>query len=309
MIYDRNIAPDAAINASKIAGTFSAAKTYYVDRNVGASGNGGTWETAFKTFKEAVTQVNNDYTNTALPSNGRNRRIIVGEGWYGETPTTLTANDVHIVSVAPGTHDPVVIYGSATAGGFDIGASGPALFVSGSNVTLENIGFFTYDNTHPALQIGSATGDYGGAVVSNTGVKIINCSTVRDVADGSIGGILVACAEGPEIIGCRFSTSNMDYGIKIKSNGVINPVGVWMKDCKFIGTPIGVDKDAGSDCIVEHCLFIDDTTDRSDVVDYPITNEGNQLIVIDNYSEKSIANLITGNGDHLNINNYVLAKT
>lgn len=309
MIKDRNVAADAAINASKIAGLVAAAKTYYVDRNVGASGDGSTWATAFKTFKEAITKVNSDYSTTALPSNGRNRMIIVGEGWYSETPSTLTASDVHILGVAPGTHDSIVIYGSATAGGWDITSAGPALFMQGSNNTIENIGLFTYDVLFPALQIGSAAGDYGGAVANSTGNKVVNCNFVRDVADGSIGGILVAAAEGPEIVGCRFSTSNKDYGIKIKSNGVVNPVGVHIKDCKFIGTETGIIKSAGSDVIVEHCIFMDDTTDRADAVTLPIANEGNQLIAIDNYWEFSDANAITGGGDHLNINNNTLAKT
>lgn len=309
MIKDRNVAADAAINASKIAGLVAAAKTYYVDRNVGASGDGSTWATAFKTFKEAITKVNSDYSTAALPSNGRNRMIIVGEGWYSETPSTLTASDVHILGVAPGTHDSIVIYGSATAGGWDITSAGPALFMQGSNNTIENIGLFTYDVLFPALQIGSAAGDYGGAVANSAGNKVVNCNFVRDVADGSIGGILVAAAEGPEIVGCRFSTSNKDYGIKIKSNGVVNPVGVHIKDCKFIGTETGIIKSAGSDVIVEHCIFMDDTTDRADAVTLPIANEGNQLIAIDNYWEFSDANAITGGGDHLNINNNTLAKT
>ena len=309
MIKDRNIADDAAIQASKITGLTTAVKTYYVDRNVGYSGDGSTWTQAFKTFQEAITKVNLDYTNGSAPSNGRNRRIIVGEGWYAETPTTLTASDVHIIGVAPGTHDSTVIYGVPVAGTFSGVAAGPALFISGSNNTIENMGWYTSDPLFPSMQIGSAAGDYGGAVVSNNGNKIINNSFVRNAADGSIGGILVACAEGLEIIGCRFSTSCKDYGIKIKSNGDYNPVGVWIKDCKFIGTETGIEKTAGSDVIVEHCLFIDDTTDRADTITTPITNEGNQLIAIDNYWEFSDADAITGNGDHLNINNNTLAKT
>jgi hypothetical protein len=260
----------------------SAGTKYFVSRNVENSGDGKSWD------KATV--------------------IYVGEGWYSETPLTLTANDCTIISTAPGTHDPTVLYGSANAGSYDINSGGPALTIQGSNNSIINMGFFTYDVLYPAVQIGGAAGDYGG-LNSCTGNKLVNCSFVRDVADGCIGGLLVACAEGPEVVGCRFSTSNKDYGIKIKSNGVINPVGVWIKDCKFIGTETGIDKDAGSDIIVEHCLFIDDTTDRADTITTPITSEGNQLIAIDNYWEFSDANAITGGGDHLNINNNTLAKT
>ena len=309
MIKDRNIAANAAINPSKINGLVgSAGTTYYVDRRVGSSGDGKSWAEAFKTFQEAITKVNADYTASAIPSGGRNRTIVVGEGWYAETPSTLTASDVHIIGVAPGTHDSTVIYGVPVAGTFSGTAAGPALTVTGSNNTIENMGFYTSDPLYPCIQNGGAAADYGGYAACY-GNKFINISFVRDVEDGSIGGILTSAPEGPEIVGCRFSTSNKDYGIKIKSNGVTNPVGVWIKDCKFIGTETGIVKSAGSDVIVEHCLFIDDTTDRDDTITTPITSEGNQLIAIDNYWEFSDANAITGNGDHLNINNNTLAKT
>ena len=102
--------------AQSVGGANTPGKIYYVDRNIGVSGNGESWGKAFKTFQEAITKVNADYTNTVAPSNGRNRWIFVGEGWYAETPSTLTANDVTIVGVAPGSHDSVVIYGVPVAG-------------------------------------------------------------------------------------------------------------------------------------------------------------------------------------------------
>ena len=286
----------------------TAGKKYFVSRNVTASGDGLTWDTAFKTITEAVTAVNAAYAAAAQPNKGRNNVIYVGEGWYAETPITLTASDTYIIGTAPGTHDSIVLYGVPVAGTFSGVAGGPALTVHGSNNTIMNMGFYTSDVLYPSVQNGGAAGDYGG-YKDCYGNKYINCTFVRDVADGSIGGILTSASEGPEIVGCRFSTSCKDYGIKIKSNGVTNPVGVWIKDCKFIGTETGIIKTAGSDCIVDGCLFIDDTTDRADAITTPVTNEGNQLILINNFWEFSDANAITGGGDHLNINNNTLAKT
>ena len=173
-----------------------------------------------------------------------------------------------------------------------------------------NMGFYTSDPLYAAVQDGGHASDTHLSARSDSyNNKFVNCSFIRGVADGELGGLDIASNEGPIVEGCRFSTSCKDFGIRIRSNGNTNPVGVQIKDCKFVGTETGVIKVAGSDCIIEHCLFIDDTTDRADAITTPVTNEGNQLILIDNYWEFSDANAITGNGDHLNINNNTLAKT
>lgn len=293
-----------------IGGAITPGPAYYVSRNVAASGDGKSWKNAFKTFQEAITQVNADYTAAAGQSKGRGAYIFVGEGWYAETPSTLTANDVTIVGIAPGSHDSTVIYGVPVAGTFSGVAGGPTLQLTCSNCTIMNMGFYCSDVLYAAIQDGGAAADgHLSAVANSYNNKFVNCSFVRDVADGEIGGLDIASNEGPIVENCRFSTSCKTFGIRIRSNGVTNPVGVQIKDCKFVGTETGVIKSAGSDCIIEHCLFIDDTTDRADTITTPVTNEGNQLILIDNYWEFSDANAITGGGDHLNINNNVLAKT
>lgn len=288
----------------------NAGKTYYVSRNITASGDGLTWDTAFKTITEAVTAVNTAYTAAVQPSKGRNNIIYVGEGWYAEQPMTLTANDTTIIGMAPGSHDSTVLYGVPVAGTFSGTAAGPALQLTCSNCTIMNMGFYTSDPLYAAVQDGGHASDTHLSATSNSyNNKFVNCSFIRDVADGELGGLDIASNEGPIVEDCRFSTSCKTFGIRIRTNGVTNPVGVHIKDCKFVGTETGIIKAAGSDCIVQHCLFIDDTTDRADAITTPITSEGNQLIAIENYWEFSDANAITGNGDHLNINNNTLAKT
>jgi len=296
--------------AQGVGGAITPGAVFYVSRNVAASGDGKSWDKAFKTFQEAITAVNALYTAGAGKTKGRNSWIFVGEGWYAETPSTLTASDVTIVGVAPGSHDSTVIYGVPVAGTFSGVAGGPALQLTCSNCTIMNMGFYTSDVLYAAVQDGGAAADTHLSAVSNSyNNKFINCSFIRDVEDGELGGLDIASNEGPIVENCRFSTSCKTFGIRIRTNGVTNPVGVHIKDCKFVGTETGIIKSAGSDCIVQHCLFIDDTTDRDDTITTPVTNEGNQLILIENYWEFSDANAITGNGDHLNINNNTLAKT
>ena len=282
MIRDRNIAADASINPSKIMGGgvwYPASETYYVSRNVGASGDGLSLRTAFKTIGEAVAKVNADYTAGTSNANnkGRLRRIVVSEGWYSEIPLTLTANDVHIVGVAPGNHDSIVLYGSATAGGYDITSGGPALTLQGSNCTIENMGFFTYDALYPSLSIGAAS-------VSVYGNKILNCSFVRDVADGSIGGIADYGADGSVVEGCFFSTSCKDYGIKLLSNGVINPVNARYINNLFIGTPIGIHQTAGHNTYIAFNTFLDDSSDRADTIDNPCYVDGSSAYMYKNFA-------------------------
>ena len=285
---------------------------WYVNRNVLSSGDGKSWEAAFRTIGEAIAQVNNDYALALRPDVGRNTIIYVGEGWYGEVPLLLTASDCTIIGLAPGGHDPVVLYGSATAGGFDIGAGGPALTIRGSNCTFQNMGFFTHDVLYPSVRMGGNASDAGlnGGVKSGpTGSVFKDCAWIRDADDGSLGGLDVVCAEGPDIINCRFSTSCKDYGIQIRTNGEINPVGVRIVDGRFVGMPTGVDINNGSDAIIQHSIFIDDMTDRPGTIVVPIANEGNNTIAIENYWEFTEAAAITGGGDHLMVNNFQLAAT
>ena len=183
-----------------VGGAITPGAVYYVSRNVGASGDGKSWEKAFKTFKEAITKVNADYTAAAGNSKGRNAWIFVGEGWYAETPSTLTANDVTIVGTAPGSHDSIVIYGVPVAGTFSGTAGGPTLTLNCSNCTIMNMGFYCSDPLYASIRDGANASDADvSTVLSAANNKIINCSFVRDVEDGELGGIDVASNEGPII--------------------------------------------------------------------------------------------------------------
>lgn len=297
-----------------IGAAITPGQCYYVDRSKqsDASGDGKSWRNAFLTIGEAISAVNSDYTNGTAPSEGRNRWIYVAEGWYGETPLTLTANDVHIIGVAPGHHDSVVLYGSATAGGFDITSGGPALTITGSNNEIRNIGFFTYDVLYASLRIGANASDPDSPTASApTGNAIINCSFVRDVDNGSLGGIDTMGGDGTLIKECEFHTSSKDWGIRVRTNGVTNPVQTVIEDCKFSGVPIALLNAAtAEDTIFRRNVVIDDTSDRPGTVTVPISNTGGlNLIAYHNFWEFSEINAITGAGDHLMVENYQLAAT
>ncbi len=311
MIRDFNIAPDAMINPAKIMGggmgLTPVARTYHVDRNTGVSGDGLSWQDAFLTIGEAIAQVNADYTAATndVYSSGRMRRILIAEGWYSEVPLTLTANDVHILGVAPGFHDSIVLYGSATAGGYDITSGGPALSIRGHNNTIENIGLFTYDALYPALRIGANASDPDGPAVSGVvGNAILGCSFVRDVADGCDGGILDYGMDGTLIQGCFFSTSQATYGVKHATNGVVNPVNPIVVGCRFVGVPTGIDMAQGHNGLFIYNFFFDDTSDRADTCDFPIVIDGTGLAYRNVSQGTNAAGLVTGTGTIMDLGNF-----
>ena len=259
---------------------------WYVSRNRGSiSGDGRSWDQAFLTFKEAITAVNLAYSTAAYPTRGRNTLILIDEGWYAEVPITLTASDVHMLGCAPGSHDSTVLYGVPVAGTFSGVAGGNALTVKGSNCTFENFGVYVSDPLYASIADGHHTGDIGGyGQMVNYNNKFIDMSFIRDGDDGSLGGLDLVSAEGPIVRGCRFSTSCKDFGIRIRSNGSVNPVGVSIRDCEFVGCDIGVLQVAGHQTRITENVFWDDTTDRPGVMSNPCHISGSSAYMYNNWA-------------------------
>ena len=240
---------------------------YFVSRNVTASGDGKSWNKAFKTFSEAVTAVNADYTAAVTPSKGRNAVIYVGEGWYSEVGMTLTASDVTIISVAAGSNinDGTVLYGSATAGSWDAGAVAPLLTITGSSISFVGMGFMnSASGLYPCISIGSS------GVTGPSNISFTDCFWPRDVADAYTYSLVDYGNEGMRVDGCYFSQSAKTGGILIATNGVVNPVNDWITNCTFVGTPIGIHQTAGHNTRIQGNWFYDASDDRPDTIDNPL---------------------------------------
>lgn len=293
------------INPSKImgggisspgGGLIVPARTYYVDRNTGASGDGLSLENAFLTIGEAIAQVNADYTAGSNDgrSAGRMRRIVIGEGWYLESPLTLTANDVHIVANAPGAHDSVVLYGTGTPGTASITSGGPALSVEGWNNTIEGLGMFTYDTNYYCLQIGGHTSDLNGQQ-QVAGNKVLGCSFVRNAFQASKGGIYFTDMDGIWIEGCFFSTSALTAGIRAYTDGSTNPVNPTIVGCRFIGCDTGILADTTiSGWVIMHNVFLDDITDRANASDNPLNITGSGVAALNIATDNTEAEFNAG---------------
>jgi hypothetical protein len=241
---------------------------YYVSRNRGSGAqDGSSWDDAFLTYSEAITEINRQYSLAAYPTRGRNTLILFDEGWYSEVGITLTASDVTFMSVAPGSNiaDGTVLYGSATAGGFDAGAVVPTITVTGSAVSFINMGFMnSASSLYPCISVG-VSGSSGP-----TDVGFYDCFFPRDVADAYTYGIVDYGNEGLRVENCYFSQSAATGGILIATNGVTNPVNDWITNCTFIGTPIGIHQTAGHNTRIQGNWFYDASDDRADTIDNPL---------------------------------------
>jgi hypothetical protein len=247
-----------------------------VSRNVALSGDGKSWAEAFLTIGEAIAAVNADYAAALYPTRGRNSTIYIDEGWYSEVGVTLTASDVTIISVAPGSRDNTVWYGSATAGGFDAGAVVPVLTITGGNNTIINMDFM---NSASGLYPCVVVGGLAAAAYAN---KFVNCNFPRDVADAYTFSVLCYDLEGTEFWYCGFSQSALTAGIKILSDGVVNPVNVKVIDCDFCGTPIGIHQVAGHNTVIRGNWFYDASDDRPDTIDNPCYIEATSAFMVHN---------------------------
>jgi hypothetical protein len=299
-----NLTVTGSFNAepSQFGGSlYGKPKVYFVSRNVTRSGDGTSWGQAFKTIGEAIAKVNQDYTMGYMPDNGRNRLIVIGEGWYSEVALTLTASDCTVISNASGNPTyGTVLYGSATDAGWDIGCAGPAIKVTGDNNTLAGFGVFCYNVLYAAIQNGEAIPPVSGAAFGN---KFINMSAVRDVADGELGGLLDYGSDGTEIINFFGSTSCKDWGIKSMTDGVANPVNTKVIGGQMVGCPTGVWIQSGWNALVKDVVFQDDISDRPDVCDYPVIVTGGAMVT-GCVSALAKASIVTGTGTIVDVNNW-----
>ena len=276
-------------------------KVYFVSRNVTRSGDGTSWGQAFKTIGEAIAKVNQDYTYGYVPDNGRNRMIVIGEGWYSETGLTLTASDVTIIANGSGSNiaDGTVLYGSLTAAGWDAGALVPALTITGSSNIVQGLGLMnSASGLYPCVSVGVS----GSTGPSNN--MFLGCFFPRDVADAYTYAIVDYGNEGCVIDGCRFSQSAKTGGILIASNGVVNPVNDVVRNNVFVGTPMGVNQTAGHNTLVHDNMFMDSTDDRPDTCDYPMVCEATSMLTYRNVSfNTNRADMCTGAGTILDLEN------
>jgi len=274
---------------------------FYVSRNVGSSGDGSSWGQAFKTIGEGIAALNlaNTLDRWLFPS-GRNMVLYIAEGWYSETGLVLTASDCTIIAVSSGSRvaDGTILYGSATQGGWDAGAIIPALRITGSSVSIYNMGFMnSASGLYPCVTVGTQ-GSSGP--VNNL---FDGCFWSRDVADAYTYGLEDLSNEGTVVNNCYFSQSAKTAGVRINTNGVTNPVNNRVLDCLFVGTPIGISQGAGHNTIIRGNWFIDASDDRPDTIDNPTVVVATSAFATGNFAPNNTLAEFDGGSVMVNLGN------
>jgi hypothetical protein len=276
--------------------------TYFVDRNVNNSRGGLTWEKAFKTIGEAVEQVNEDYDNSNGANPGRNREIVIGEGWYSETAITLTAHDVFMHGVGAGSLARTVLYGSLTQGGWDDGNLGPALSLTGQNCTIANMDFVNRSATISGVYSGGVAHTEHPCILEGTYTtpsaynRFYGLGFMRDQVDAASWGIISYSMDHTWIQKCFFN------GVSLKQGGVAFQSGTGtnhsldkVEDCDFAGVPIGVWQNSSHNGIYRRNFFCDQGA-VSSASNNPFWIAGGTAYMYDNHAPDNTLAELNGGG-------------
>jgi len=195
----------------------------YVDANVVESGDGKSWDGAFKTITEGVADVNT--------LSGKGATLLIRQGFYMEVPPiTVSAYDVLIQAV--GLPEDTVLFGTGTAG--VIAASADDLLkITGGNVHVDGLGLYNHKDDKACIVFDDTGGGYHGSFN-----KITRCYFSPQTQDGVGYGIKYSGGNVNYIFG------NMFYGAKesaiLLTGNVGNPTRNIIKGNHFVGTNIGV---------------------------------------------------------------------
>lgn len=313
MIRNVNVADDANIAMNKLsgAGLRPVAETYFVDRNTGSTGDGLTWDDAFLTIGEAVAAVNADYTAGANnpKSKGRMRRIVIAEGWYSEVTMTMSAYDVHMVGVAPGSQGNVVLYGSLTAGGWDDGNTGPALALTGWNNTIESMAFVNRSATIAGVYAGGVVHTEHPCILEGTYTtpvnynKYVDLGFMRDQQDAASWGIISYSSDHTLIEHCTFNGRSLKQGgVAFQSGSGTNHSADIVRYCYFYGTPQGIWQNSSHNTWIHHNFFADQGA-TSETITNPCYIDGGTAYMMLNLSPDTTEADFNGGGSGIELGN------
>ena len=255
------------------AGGVCNATVFRVDAAAGASGDGLSWETAFRDLADALAAASagdeiwlKEGVHTPATAD---EWFVLKEGvsLYGGFAGTETSRDQRDASV----HTTVV---SADVGQDDIVGSGPLWYINWNRVTPNSEHVMTGANLTPAtvidgLVIADGDGGFGGGMsLVNASPTILSCTFRHNLAAFGWGGAIHLDNSSPVISDCSFIENYVHggYGGGIADTGSSAPV---VRDCVFrynIAVAIGPDAGgagiahwAGSDVTVQRCIFDQNT--------------------------------------------------
>jgi hypothetical protein len=127
------------VTGTLIANSGTPGTTWFVDGSMTTSGNGKSWDRAFKTIAEAITAA------------GAEDHIHIGQGDYQETATsTITQEGLKIFGPNDSENGYPALWFAPTAL--------HNLVIKAHNVSIFNMGFYANQNTKDAIHIGDTNG-------------------------------------------------------------------------------------------------------------------------------------------------------
>jgi len=170
---------------------------WYVDTNVGASGNGKSWDTAFKTIQEAVD----------ASGDGTGDVIFVGPGKYQENVLIKGHEGLAIIAVVPGwatqlrASDASTKYSFTPVGG--TACPGVCFAVCDRSVTISG---FCCDGGggYAGIYVGDGYRISASYDENSAGARIQNC-LLRGGNEGTYGVVLDGCSDNVIIEDCVFA--------------------------------------------------------------------------------------------------------
>jgi hypothetical protein len=251
----------------------------YVDSNVSSSGDGKTWDKAFLTITEGITELNK--------LDGLGATLLIAPGYYIEVAAdvpVLSASDCLIQGV--GLPEDTVWYGSGTAG--VAGASTDHLLtILGGNNQVDGLAMFTHKNDKACIRFIDTGGGYAGSynVISNCYFPPL----VQDLVGYSI---LYSGGTANQIINNKF------YGCAVAAISMVGNVGKPIRNVisnnHFVGTTIGISvTDDNYNTLISDNWFSagsETSEDMTNAINLSAGFTAGTITVMKNYFEQSAAN-------------------
>ena len=196
---------------------------WYVSADIGASGNGTTWSTAFKTPQEAIDAASTGDeiwvkkgTYLLFSKINLDKAVNLYGGFSGsETQRDQRdwANNVTTIDSQGSVYHCFYVTADATLDGLTI-TGGNA---NGSNWPDNSGGGILNDNSSPTITNCTFTGNsagWGGGISNDNSSSptITNCTFTGNSADADGGGIYNFENASPTITDCTFTGNSADYG-------------------------------------------------------------------------------------------------
>jgi len=271
------------------AGVVTPSVVRFVDNSVTASGDGQSWETAYKYLQDAITDVGTNY-------DGKGAVIYVAPGLYKEaTPINITTDDIRIIAI--GNPEDTVIFGVTTQG--TLGAADDHLFnITGGNIYMYGLALFTYKNNKAAVYLNGEGGGYTAGFC-----KFENCIFTPQAADGQAYGIYAKGGAGNEVIGCKFYATKT-AGIYIESSTNNNPTRWTIAGNQFMGcgdAGIKVAALALHESVIDRNIFnagSESSYNQTDDIVFTAACDAGSVTICDNYaSTTTLGDFVADAGD------------